>query len=89
MRPVTYYTFPKAPKHYFTEADIGREFVRTNSSFNDDLRWVVKRGSLLSSDEEQVRKYAVKLLVLCLKNLYNNFGVKAAEIAERKFIRIA
>ena len=62
MRPVTYYTFPKAPKHYFTEEDIGGEFVRTHGSFNDDLRWVVKRGSLFSSDEEQVRKYAVKLL---------------------------
>ena len=33
--------------------------------------------------------YAFNFLVLCSNNSWNNFGVKAAEIADRKLIRIA
>ena len=62
MRPVSYYSFPKAPRRYFTGEDVGKEFVRTDNRYNGDLCFVVKRGSLLSSAEEQVKKYAVKLL---------------------------
>ncbi len=47
-----------------------------------------EKTSWLSNIHSQVLQQALQNLVLCLKNYYSTFGVKAAQIDDRKLMRI-
>lgn len=56
-----YLTFPDAPKHYFTEVDVGEEFVRTASK-DQNTRFLIEEIPPGPVDKEHVRKCAMKVL---------------------------